>query len=119
MSVSRIIFFSSVSAAAIWAAAFGAVRGVVHGPDHRPVPGAVVSIKSVTSDFEQQATTDADGTFVATSLPVGVYRLTVNKEGFAAAVQSALVETGSAPVLHFQLALAATREQVNVSESTQ
>jgi len=28
-----------------WGAAFGVVRGIVHDPQHRPVPGATVTIQ--------------------------------------------------------------------------
>ena len=63
----------------VWAAVFGTVRGVVHDPDHRPVPGAQVVVKSSTSDYSQKLTTDADGSFEATALPVGAYLVTVHQ----------------------------------------
>src|ERR1039458_6428076 len=36
---------------AMWPAAFGTLRGVVHDPDHRPVQGADVVVKSGNSDY--------------------------------------------------------------------
>jgi outer membrane receptor protein involved in Fe transport len=101
----------------VWAAVFGAVRGVVHDPDHRPVPDAQVVVKSASSEYSQQLATDRDGAFEATTLPVGVYTVTVMREGFAPSVQQVVVASGSAPVLHFQLALGARQEQVSVSEA--
>ncbi len=101
----------------IWAAVFGAVRGVVHDPDHRPVQKAQVVVKSSSSDYSQDLATNADGAFEATALPVGSYVVTVTAEGFAPSQQHIVVASGSAPVLHFQLAIGTKGEQVTVSDS--
>ncbi len=101
---------------AIWAAVFGTVRGVVHDPDHRPVQGAEVVVKSGSSDYVQKLTTDADGGFEASALPVGAYIVTVKREGFASSVQEIVIASGSAPALHFQLAVGTRSEQVTVAE---
>ena len=100
----------------MWAAVFGTARGVVHDPDHRPVPGALVVVKSASSDFAQQVTTDADGAFEASALPVGAYVVTVRKDGFAPAVEEVVIASGSAPVLHFQLKIGGRSDQVTVAE---
>jgi len=101
----------------MWAAVFGTVRGVVHDPDHRPVHRAQVVVKSSTSDFSQNLTTDADGAFEATALPVGSYDVTVTAQGFASSRQQVVVASGSAPVVHFQLAIGTRSDQVTVAES--
>ena len=100
---------------AIWAAVFGTIRGVVHDPDHRPVQKAQVVIKSSSSDYSQQLTTDTDGAFEATALPVGSYDVTVTAPGLASSGQQIVVASGSAPVLHFQLAIGTRNEQVTVA----
>ena len=82
---------------AMWAAVLGSVRGVVHDPDHRPVKGATVLVKSGTADYSQTTTTGADGDFEVTSIPVGAYQVTVRHDGFNASVQAAVVDSGSAP----------------------
>ncbi len=102
---------------AVWSAVFGSLRGVVHDPGHRPVEGAAVLVRSVTSDYSQTLTTNADGAFEAASLPVGAYRVTVNRDGFAAASQDVVIASGTAPVVHFQLAIGPVTEAVNVQES--
>jgi outer membrane receptor protein involved in Fe transport len=101
----------------LWAAVVGSVRGIVHDPDHRPVAGAQVTIRSAGADYSQGIATAADGSFEATALPVGAYRVTVSREGFAPSEQQIVVGSGSAPVLHFQLVLSSRSEQVTVSES--
>ena len=106
-----------VTALTLWAAVVGSVRGIVHDPDHRPVAGAHVMVKSTSSDFAQEFSTAADGSFEATALPIGAYRVSVSREGFAAAEQQVVVTSGAAPVLHFQLSIGPRSEQVTVSES--
>ncbi len=101
---------------AIWAAAFGTLRGVVHDPDHRPVQGAEVVVRSSNADYSRNLTVDADGGFEATALPVGAYLVTVRKDGFAPAEQEAVIASGSAPVLHFQLTIGTRNDAVAVNE---
>jgi len=96
---------------------FGSVRGVVHDPDHRPVSGARVLIKSAASDYSQMVTTGEDGSFEAAAVPAGAYEVTVMQEGFAPAAQEIVVASGSAPVLHFQLQVGAVRQAVTVAEN--
>ena len=106
----------SVFVCAAWAAVFGTARGVVHDPDHRPVQGSDVVVKSKSSDYGQKLTTDADGAFEASALPVGAYVVTVKKDGFAPASQEVVIASGSAPILHFQLRVGARSDQVTVAE---
>ncbi|HXB68368.1 MAG TPA: TonB-dependent receptor [Candidatus Acidoferrales bacterium] len=108
--------FVVLAQVAVWAVVFATVRGIVHDPDHRPIQGAEVGVKSSSSDYAQKLTTDTDGSFEATALPVGAYVVTVRKDGFAPAVQEIAMASGSAPVLHFQLTIGARSEQVTVSE---
>src|SRR5215471_3914188 len=96
------------------AAVFGTVRGVVHAPQHRPVPGTNLTLKAADSDYVRTAITDADGQFIFDAVPVGTYSITVSRAGFAAAQQTVTVLSGSSPVLHFELQLASTSETVTV-----
>lgn len=111
------VIFSSLSPQGLWATVFGSVRGVVHDPDHRPVPGAEVVIHSVTSAFTLSLTAGPVGTFETAAVPVGEYRITVTMAGFAPAAQDVVVVSGSAPVLHLQLSLDVNRQSVDVSEA--
>ena len=49
----------------------GSIRGIVHDPDHRPMQGASVVVKSTTSGYSQTTLTSAEGAFEVTSIPVG------------------------------------------------
>ncbi|MGA3190548.1 MAG: carboxypeptidase-like regulatory domain-containing protein, partial [Bryobacteraceae bacterium] len=59
------------------AAIFGRIQGIVHDPQHRPLAGALVTLKAITSDWSQTTQTDDNGEFLFTSVPVGDYKITV------------------------------------------
>ncbi len=97
------------------AAIFGSVHGIVHDPQHRPISGAQVTIKSATSGWSQTIRTNEDGEFTLNTVPVGDYRVMVRQKGFADSEQAVTVVSGASPVLHFSLGVAAVNETVNVS----
>lgn len=94
---------------------FGSVRGVIHDPQHRPVQGAMVMLKSKSSEWTKSASTDADGEFAFNGVPLGDYSISVASPGFVQAVQNVVVNSGTEPVVHFQLSLAGAKETLNVS----
>jgi outer membrane receptor protein involved in Fe transport len=97
---------------------FSTVKGVVHDPQHRPVAGAVVTVKARQADWTQTTKTDADGAFQFTAVPVGDYVVTVALDGFNTVEQPITVVASTVPVLHIQLELAGIREVVTVAGST-
>jgi outer membrane receptor protein involved in Fe transport len=94
---------------------FGSFRGIVHDPQHRPIQGATVQLRAISSDWNASATTDANGEFRFNAVPVGQYAVTVSSGGFAPAGQSVLVAANTQPVAHFQLQVAAGQVRVTVS----
>ena len=94
---------------------FGSVRGIIHDPQHRPVQGAMVMLKAKSSDWSKTADADASGNFEFNAVPLGNYSISVANPGFAQAVQSVVVNSGSEPVVHFQLKLAGPNETISVS----
>ena len=108
-----LVILFGFSAAAL-ATVFGSVRGVVHDPQHRPVAGASVKLKSATSDWTETAQTDQDGEFSFTTVPLGDYVVSVTKSGFADAQQAVTVISGSSPTLHFPLKLTAVNQSTTV-----
>ncbi|HTS12636.1 MAG TPA: TonB-dependent receptor [Candidatus Limnocylindrales bacterium] len=97
------------------ATVFGNIRGIAHDPQHRPIPGATVTVKAKDSDWTKTATTDSNGEFLLNGVPIGEYVVTVTSPGFAPAQQDVVVESGTEPVLHFPLSLAGKNESVTVS----
>jgi TonB dependent receptor/Carboxypeptidase regulatory-like domain/TonB-dependent Receptor Plug Domain len=93
----------------------GAIRGVVHDPQHRPIQNTMVMLKAKSSDWAKSVTTDASGQFQFNAVPLGEYSVEVASQGFAQVSQEVTVTSGSVPVIHFQLQLAAANEKVNVT----
>jgi outer membrane receptor protein involved in Fe transport len=100
-----------------YATIFSTVRGIVHDPSHRPIPGAAVILRANNSEYTQKAATDSEGSFEFTTVPVGTYTICVSHPGFAEQEQMLAAASGSAPVLHFQLQLAQQKESVTVAET--
>jgi hypothetical protein len=107
------LFLGAVAFATI----FGSVRGIVHDPQHRPIQGAHVTLKAQNSAWTKSLDSDSNGEFDFSSVPIGNYTVTVSSRGFQPTQQSAVVQSDTSPVLHYQLAVAGTRESVAVSET--
>ncbi len=106
----KLIFCLSVAILLVHATIFGKIQGIVHDPQHRPLAGAFVKLQAVTSDWSQSTQTDDNGEFAFTTVPVGDYKITVTRTSFAASEQPITVTSGSSPILHFQLAIAAVNQ---------
>lgn len=104
-----------VSTGIAQASVFGNIRGIVHDPQHRPIPDAAVTVKAKASDWTKTATTNTDGEFLLNAVPVGEYVVTVANPGFISSEQNVVVESGTEPILHFGLSLAGNNETVTVS----
>ncbi|HET7101982.1 MAG TPA: TonB-dependent receptor [Terriglobia bacterium] len=118
MKFVRFVIFSAlvlVFAGSGYATIFGNVRGIVHDPQHRPIPNAQVVVSAAGSAWSNAAHTNANGEFEFTAVPAGSYILAVSAPGFRPAKQSIRVSSGSAPILHFALEIAAARQSVEVS----
>jgi outer membrane receptor protein involved in Fe transport len=95
----------------------GDVRGVVHDPQHHPISGASTTLESTNSAYKRSLNTNGDGVFQFSAVPLGEYKVTVSAPGFAPAAQVLMLGAGSAPVLHYQLALSGAHESVDVTAS--
>src|SRR3984885_13340491 len=111
-------FLISISSLAALANVYGAVRGVVHDPQHRPVQGAMVMLKAKSSDWTRTATTDADGEFQIIAVPLGDYSVAIASPGFAQTALDVTVISGTVPTVHFQLQIATENSKVTVSATS-
>jgi TonB dependent receptor/Carboxypeptidase regulatory-like domain/TonB-dependent Receptor Plug Domain len=82
----------------------------VHDPQHRPIARATVKLQAIKSDWSQTTQSDDNGEFLFTAVPVGDYKITVTQSKFQTAEQTVTVDSGSAPILHFQLAIASLNQ---------
>jgi hypothetical protein len=101
--------------ALLHAAIVGRIQGIVHDPQHRPIAGASVRLQAITSDFSQTAQADDNGEFSFVNVPVGDYKITVAQVNFETSEQTLTVTSGSAPILHFPLAIAPLNQTTVVS----
>src|ERR1700722_6164593 len=108
-----------LASAPAFASIFGAVRGIVHDPQHRPLSQAAVKIQAITSDWSQTTQTDDNGEVSFTAVPVGDYKITVSKSKFQTSEQTVAVASSSAPVLHFQLAITTVSQTTVVTGQEQ
>src|SRR5260221_5964985 len=100
---------------AAFANIYGAIRGVVHDPQHRPIQDAMVMLKAKSSDWAKSVTTDTTGEFQFNAVPLGDYSVSIASQGFAQTSQNVTVSSGTVPVLHFLLKVATANANVTVS----
>jgi outer membrane receptor protein involved in Fe transport len=119
MSRLKLLTFAALllMASAAFGNDYGAVRGVVHDPQHRPIQDAMVMLKAKSSEWSKSVTTDASGNFQLNAVPLGEYSVSVASQGFAQTAQNVVVTSGSVPVVHFQLQVAVAYEKVVVSDT--
>ena len=111
-----VMILSSVYA---FANIYGAIRGIVHDPQHRPVQGAMVMLRAKSSDWSKSVTTDANGEFEINAVPLGDYSVRVVSPGFAQTEQDVTVVSGTVPVVHVLLQIAGASEKVTVSAASE
>jgi len=97
------------------AADTGTLRGIVHDPQHRPLPGAQVVLHGPGSTLTKTVVSDANGEFQVNELAEGAYTIAVSAPGFRPSEQQVTVTAGKGPVLHVQLELASISTSVEVS----
>jgi outer membrane cobalamin receptor len=98
---------------------FGAVQGIVHDPDHRPIAGAKVEIHATGSDWHAETTSNALGEYRFQAIAIGHYTITVTAAGFAPLSREVTVESNTTPVVHFPLTPEMVRQSVNVTAAAQ
>src|SRR6266496_4076461 len=94
------------------------VTGVVSDEKQSLIPNASVVIESAQLAVRRTATTNADGYFSITNLPVGLYRITVEVPGFSNFVQENVkVDVGNTLSLTITMNVNQITQQVNVTET--
>jgi hypothetical protein len=78
-----LVSFIALPALSIAQMVGGTISGTVVDPSNAPLDQAKVIIRNEETATERNLTTAADGTFSAPSVAVGVYSISVEKDGFA------------------------------------
>lgn len=93
----------------------GTIAGVVHDPSQAVIAGARVVITNEQTGLTRSAETNAQGEYRVTFLPVGVYSVRAQKEGFKSQVQTGVtLEILQVRSVDFSLELGAVAETVTV-----
>src|SRR5882724_8715930 len=66
--------------------ATGRIIGNITDPSGAAILDAKVTVTNVATQVSRETSTDADGYFQVLDLPIGAYRVTIEKEGFRTGV---------------------------------
>ena len=113
----KLIFACLAFAGALGAQAVSTsqISGVVQDQSGAVVAGAQVKVIQTETGAVRSATSGPDGSYLLPGLPIGPYRMEVQKEGFSTWVQSGLVLiVNTNPTINATLKVGATSEQVTV-----
>jgi hypothetical protein len=112
--IAALLLFSS--AIATHAQVVGAtITGTVRDSSGASLSTATVTVKQSETGATRTLTTDADGRFFAPSVPIGLYTVTAEHEGFAPTQQSATLVVGQSLQLNFVLGVASVQQAVEVT----
>lgn len=97
----------------------GDIRGIVKDPSGAHISGANVQVVNLDRNLViRNLKTGADGSYVATYLPVGRYKVVVSAQGFATFTATNVnVNVNDRIVLDAQLKVSGTAQEVSVTES--
>jgi hypothetical protein len=93
---------------------FGSVAGLVKDTSQAPVPGAVVEIRSQTTNVAREATTDASGQYTFVSLPPDSYTITIRHVGFRNQTRSLQLSVDQRLEADFTIEVGTVNEEVTV-----
>ena len=102
---------------AAFAGIFGQVHGVVHDPQHRPIPGAQVELRALNSAEVLRVSSKADGSFSIPSVSLGDYTITVSASGFAPEQQQLTLASDTSPILHFEMRIGTVQQSISVDQA--
>jgi len=107
------VFALNVCIFVLFSANAATVRGVIHDPQHRPVPDAELTLHE--GALSRSVSANDHGEFRIDDVPEGSYIIDVSAPGFRPFEQQIAVRGPQTPVLHLQLELAPVSSSVEVS----
>ena len=110
-----LLFFMLVPIAVEAQTIYGNISGQVVDETGAAVPGATITVTNVSTGAKREATTNEEGLYRISGLPVGLYSVRAEKSGFAPqTVENLEVSTGVDSTANFKLSVGAVREEVVV-----
>lgn len=110
-----IVCLCVASIAAFGQAETGQIIGKVTDEKGAVVPGAAITIKSVSTGAERTATSGDDGTYTVTNLQPGLYDVTIKGGSFAPSTQRVQITPGARVSLDTPLGIQAVSGQVTIT----
>lgn len=99
----------------LFAQSTGSIAGSVTDATGAVVPGAKIVVHNEQTGEERTTQTDSAGAYLAASLPLGAYRVTVSAPGMQAVTATGIVlEVGTTVQQNFTLKVASTSETVEI-----
>jgi hypothetical protein len=96
------------------------LSGIITDSGGQTVPGAKVRIENTGTGLARNTTTSEDGAYLFPALPVGTYRLSVEKEGFSRYTQEGItLDVNQTVTQSVSLRVGQVTEQVNVSANAE
>jgi hypothetical protein len=93
------------------------INGIVTDENKSLVPNAAVTIESPQLAVRRNTTTNDEGYFIVTNLPVGLYRVTVQATGFSDSIQENVkVDVGITLSLNITVSVKQIAQQVDVRD---
>ena len=114
----RAVIFFLLSVAAVHAQVVGGtINGTIADTAGAVIPGATVIIRNQETGGERHLVSDASGVYAAPSIPIGVYTVSVTRDGFAPLTRTGVSLTiGQAIRIDLTLHLGNVAEQVTVTD---
>ncbi len=96
------------------------INGVITDPKGAAVLNAKVEATSAGTGLRRQVTTGTAGTYQLTGLPIGVYRITVEKDGFkSTSIDALTLSVGEGRTVDARLEVGTSNEIVEVHSSAE
>jgi len=98
-----------------WGQATSQINGIIRDSSGAAVPGAEVRATQTDTGIVRTVTSEANGSYVLTNLPIGPYTVEASKDGFSKFIQSGIVlQVDSNPTVDISLKVGSVQEQVLV-----
>src|SRR5260370_783701 len=92
-----------------------AVTGLVTDPNGRSVPGVTVIITNLSTNVASRTVTNDQGIYRVPFLQPGIYRMTLDKDGFKSVVKSGIeLHVQDVASINFELQIGSVNETVTV-----
>src|SRR6266853_3663168 len=115
MRVIVLVFGCLTGVAICRADELAAVTGLVTDPNDRSVPDVTIVITNLSTNVMSRTVTNDQGIYRVPSLQPGIYRITIDKDGFKSVVKSGIeLHVQDVASINFELQIGSVNETVTV-----